>query len=374
MSKRTTTAEILELLGNEARRMRVGQKLPDQDPLPFEAIARVRDDFAFLLEQPGVTLDKVSRAMGRGYGVAVLSTFKRAQSRDALGDIDRVTRGVNRFIEGLALRGDVPRPEGFVETEVARRMLTVIERTAQLGAIGLIFSDAGRGKTITLQAASMLHTGSILVRIRRATRTPSGMAKHLAEAMRLRNAHTTRQAESRLVEALSGTRRLLLIDEAHQLNHDGLEFIRDIHDEAHVPVVLAGTMRIAEACDDQSEFFGQMSSRIAIRYDVTEDLRGGAGGGDPKPLHSIAEIVRMFESDKLKLTDDGRDAIARIANTPGIGGLRLCQRILQVAAAAADGEPIGAALIEKVMRGLHGREFATSRIGRAVERSKVKVA
>ena len=369
---RHTNAEILDRLSDHARRLRVGQKLPADDPLPFDKIQQVRNDLLFLLETPGITLEQVSRAMGKGYSTVVLHAFKAATDRHALGDIDRVTRGVNQFLETLARRNEAKLPEGFVETEVARRMLTVIERTAQLGSIGLIYSDAGRGKSMTLEAASMIWPGSILVRVRHTTRTPSGLAKHLANLLRLPNIRTTQQAQDRLIDALSGTGRLMLIDEAHQLKHEALEFLRDLHDECgNLPIVLCGTIKSAEATADTDLFMGQFASRIALRYDLGEELRGGSGDGDPKPIHTVDEIRRLYESDKVRFTDEGRLLLTKIANLPGLGGLRLCAKIVQVAAAAAGGDPIDAELIRRVCRGLHGKAFAADMLERSVERSKV---
>lgn len=370
----TSTAEILDRLSDQARRLRVGHKLPADNPLPWEKIDQVRSDLVFLLEQPGVTMEQIARAMGRGFSPATLRTFRDATGREALGDIDRVARGVNQFLETLARRNESRRPEGFVETEVARRMLTVIERTAQLASIGLIYSDAGRGKSMTLEAASMIHPGAILVRVRHTTRSPAGLAKHLAAMLQLNRVRNVQHAEDRLIETLRGTGRLLLIDEAHQLKHQALELLRDLHDEAGVPIVLAGTVKIAEATADTDLFYGQFSSRVALRYDVTEDLHGGSGGGDPKPLHTVDEIRRLYESDKVRFTDEGRRMLAKIANLPGLGGLRLCAKIVQVATAAAGGELVDAELIRRVCRGLHGRAFAVDQLERAVKRSKVQVA
>ena len=80
--------------------------------------------------------------------------------------------GINAYIETYERSQDTPRPNGFIETGVAVRMLSLIKNAVELRTMGLIYSDAGRGKTMTLQAAAMLFTGSIYIRVRRTTRTP----------------------------------------------------------------------------------------------------------------------------------------------------------------------------------------------------------
>ena len=182
--------------------------------------------------------------------------------------------------------------------------------------------------------------------------------------MNLRGCDSIARAEPRIIKALRGTGRLLLIDEAHQLSSEALEFIRDLHDECGVPIVLAGTLKLNDAIADSDVFSGQLSSRVAIRYDITADLNAGNG----PPLHSTDEIRRMYESDKLRMTNDGRELLTRIANLPGLGGLRLCTKLVQVAAAARtdESQPIDARLLLKVLRSLHGRQHAIATVERAV--------
>jgi hypothetical protein len=214
------------------------------------------------------------------------------------------------------------------------------------------------------------------VRVLQLSRSASGLAKYLAHQLQLRGCATMEKAQQKLIETLRESGRAILIDEAHQLRHDALEFLRDLHDACAVPMVLAGTVRINEAVSDSEQFFGQMASRVAIRYDVTEDLIGasGGGGGDPKPLHSVDKIRRLYEADKVRFTDEGRLLLAKIANLPGLGGLRLCTKIVQVACAAAGGELVDGRLLLQVIRTLHGRIHAVAQFEQAIEYSRVKVA
>jgi len=84
----------------------------------------------------------------------LLYAFLRADSPEALPQYSqRLARQLNQFVETDARRKTVARPGGWVETDIARRMLLVIAKTIELSSIGLIYSDAGRGKSLTLQAA-----------------------------------------------------------------------------------------------------------------------------------------------------------------------------------------------------------------------------
>jgi len=374
--------ELLDQLAQDARRLRVGQALPETGKLPPAQIRAVQDDLRFMLDRPGVTIAKVAEALGDGFSRGSLSRFLNAEPEadQSTADLDRIARGVNAFLETLARRSESRGPAGFVETVAAKRMLTVIEKTIELCAVGLIVGDAGRGKSMTLQAAKDIWPGTLLIRIRQSSRTPTGLARQLADVLRLRcRSLRGPEVQSRVIEALAGTGRALLIDEAHQLKHEALEFLRDVHDETGCPIILAGTIRLADAVSDTETFFGQFASRIALRLDLTEQIAaeaGGGGDGGPKPLHSVDEIRRLY-ADKVRFTDDGLMLLQRIANLPGLGGLRLCSKVAQVAASAArsnGAEAIDAKLIVQVMRMLYGKRYSVGSIERAVEQSCAMVA
>ena len=90
------------------------------------------------------------------------------------------------------------------------------------------------------------------------------------------------------------------------------------------------------------------------------------GAHDPKPLHPTDEIRALFASDTVRFTQDGLVLLTKIANVPGLGGLRLCARLTQVAASASKGEPIDASLLARVIRTLHGPGHGVAHIERAV--------
>ena len=134
-----------------------------------------------------------------------------------------------------------------------------------------------------------------------------------------------------------------------------LDVVRDIHDVTGSPIVLAGTSGVLRTVFD-SDDGGQFASRVAVRLDLESYLAGGEGG-DGGPLHTPAEIVKLFYSDRVKLSSDGAQALARISNVPGLGGLRLAKQVFRAAvdAAVADGrESIDAQLVRATLKSLQG--------------------
>lgn len=363
--------EIFDKLTQDGRRLRVGHRLPEGQ-LDSKVITAVRDDLRLVLDQEGVTLDKISAASG--ISPSHLHRFIKMETLvDFAGDAQATARRINTFLELVGRRKEAQLPEGFVRTDVARRMLTLIGKTIELCSIGIIQSDAGRGKTMTMQAARMIYPGSILIRVRRGSHSAGGLCRQMLLELSLKASKQIAYAEAKLIDHLRGTGRALLIDEAHGLSEPAFELLRDLHDECGVPIVLAGTLRLSELVAASDVFSGQFSSRVALRYDVTEDLRGG-GGTDPKPVHSADEIRKLFESDKVRLTDDGRRYLTGLANLPGFGGLRLCAKLVQVTASIMHGKPLDAATLRGVLASMHGKDFALGQVETGLKASRLKIA
>lgn len=367
----TDQPDILGQLADDARRHRVARILPDGE-LDWDWIKRIQSDFNTFVEKHSLSLNDISRRMGRGFSPAMLSGFRLVKTQDGyVGDIQRLARGLNQFMETFLRSLDAPRPKGWVETEVARRMLSLIKNAIEFRSIGLIYSDAGRGKTMTLQAASQIYSQAILIRVRRSTRTPNGIARQLCEALRIRAA-TMFEREEMLINALKGSDRPILVDEAHQLEMPALELLRDLHDECGIPIILAGTHQIYERCNDEDEFFGQFMRRISLHYDVTEEARGD-GRRAPRPLHTVAEIRKLWQSDKLRLTDDGAEMLARIANVLGAGGLGRCHQILFVASRLPSVDQIDAKTVLRVLTSMKGVDV-NKRLMNQIDRPAAKRA
>lgn len=373
--------DILKQIQQDARRLRVARKLPpDGEPIGYDLIALVQEDFEKFLTVTGLSVADVARRMGKGFSAGTLSTWRHHDqaAKEFKGDLDRITRGVNQFMETYAQQATAPRPEGFVETDAAKLMLNVIRETIALRCMTIISSDSGRGKTMTLQAAESVYPGAIYCRVKRGFRSATGLAKLLCHALRIRSARSTSEMQTKIIETLSGTGRVLIFDEAHQLDAGALEFVRDVHDECELPIILAGTRKIDEATDDKDIFFGQFASRVAWRLDLNDYARGSHGGSGPptRPLHTPEDVKRVFASDQVRLTDDAEAFLARLANVEGFGGLRLCVQIYRVAARIAQdkGREITGELLVQVLREMHGRTRAVRRIETAAADVKVKVA
>ena len=216
--------DMFDRLAAQARRLVAGRQLPDGE-LPWEAVQQVQADYRQWLEVTGTTQADVARRLGRGFDASRLSRFANAQEHQEIkGDADKLARAINQLIETDARRRRIAKPAGFVETNIARHILTVVGKAIEMQAIALIFGDSGRGKSISIQAAASIFPGSILVRVTTSNTTPRGILQLICEAAKCSNPNATAAEMLRkLVEKLQGTGRALLIDEAHSPDYSGLQ-------------------------------------------------------------------------------------------------------------------------------------------------------
>jgi DNA transposition AAA+ family ATPase len=322
----TERKSVLEQMAQDARHLRRARMLPTDRPLTPEEINQVARDYKKWEREHRISRETAAKTLGDGFSAPTLSAFLNGHNR---GDTERIARGLNEYMERHTRAAETKLPEGFVETEVARSMLTVVRLAVDAGVIGTIVGPAGVGKTLAIQAASKLYTGSIYFRVTQSTRRGPSLAKAIAKLVGVRKCQSFEATEQLLIEALKGSNRPLFVDEGHELNETGLAVIRDIHDCAGIPIVLVGTKKLTSNVDDSEMFFGQFSSRIGPRYDATElALRPR----NPQPLYRIDEIIEMFGKGSLRLTDDGAQFLTELACLPGQGSLRLCAQLVRIAA------------------------------------------
>lgn len=323
--------------------------LPTNRPLTVEEINAVAGDAKRWMRERRFSATTISRKLGVGYSPSVLSQFLNGLYR---GDCERVARAMNELMERDAGAQQTPRPDGFVETEAAKRMLVTIRTAIQTRSVGEVIGPAGVGKTMTARCAATIYTGSIYLRVLETTRSPYGLLADLSRAVNIPGRGNMTMRLRQIIEHLKGTDRPLLVDEAHKLRPAALEILRDVHDASEVPLILFGTKDLRDNLSDTGMFYGQFTSRIVARCDVTEMALHPK---HPRPLFTIDEIRKVFEGSKVKLTGDGAKFLTELACVPGLGGLRICEKLLMIASRirALQDKPIDGAILNKIFRQMH---------------------
>lgn len=335
-----------EAIGMEARVMLKAVRLPSTGSIPDNVARQVRETIKEHIKQYTLTY----RAIGAQIGLAD-STVSEVLSGKYKGDTDAVLRKLNAWVDDDEKRRRRIKPLGFYETSVfqaARDASVIAKKNArspgassvddERARIVLAVGPSGCGKSVAAKALHAYDPNSILVRIRQRAGTDSGLAKLIVESAGWRGRPNKSSAIEFMVEKLRGSARLLIVDEAHRLSPSGYELLRDLADECGIPILLLGTDKIRRRVDSLRMGLGnylddQFNRRVCYVMDL---LRGSSGkGGSTRPFFTLEEIVAIFNSDKVKLTQDGAELLCAIACTIGIGMLGMAANIYDKAIYAA---------------------------------------
>ncbi|WGV98840.1 AAA family ATPase [Vibrio sp. YMD68] len=132
--------------------------------------------------------------------------------------------------------------------------------------MGAFTGIVGTGKTFALKHYVSTHPNTYMLRGRRGLNAPA-LIKRLIS---LTGTHIDKGAQlddkfDALIDALAETDSLLIVDEAENITDMALHYIRTLHDETGVGVVLAGTEDLLGKVMPESSIFHQIGSRITFK-------------------------------------------------------------------------------------------------------------
>lgn len=362
------------------RKSRGARMLAPDRKLTKAEINAVRDAARDFVEQHDRSQKWLSKRLGEGYGAAVISNwFNFSTTRE-----EEIARKINDLMELDAARKAGVRSVPCVDTAVAIEIWTVCHFANKHKTMAEIIGPTGVGKTTALEACERKITGCIYMRCDRGCRSAGGFLRNLACRVGQRSTGNIDTLFRRLVDYLRGTDRMLILDEGQSLSLDALDVVRDLYDEAGIPIVVAGKYDLHELVDDATVFAGQMASRIAIRLNLAERCAMPEQGGgksrkktNTRPLYTVDEVVKVLDlaSSPLKLTPEAKQYLAALACTPGLGALRLCKWVVcaleDMPTYRTGGRSVEAKTIRGVLRKLHGIA-GHERINNRVEQAQPK--
>ena len=304
--------------------------LPNEGPLSPAQRDDVVDALWAYMKKHGLTQKEVAKQCP-GVGNQALNQI--LGKKYPHGAIDDHIRELNNWMEVDARRRQTRPQRQFVETHVAKKILHAANKASEKSQIVVAVGPTGIGKSMVAHVVAERFPGAIYLRISEGNNSCSALRRMIAERLRFyasrkrKNDQPGLTLNERIFDRLRGSGRLLIVDEAHRIGDSGLQFLRDVYDECEVPILMLATKDLVDRLRrDADEDHGQMYSRIGW----TCDLVGGRDKvpGGKNPLFSVAEIRKIFESEKIKLHVDAQAFLQDVANHLGFGSLRSCERIL----------------------------------------------
>lgn len=344
----------IEKLAQEARLLGEARMLRDEQELTPELAAAVIERFQQHLKRVNKSQDWAARSMGIGS-----ATLSQVLSGSYAADAEKHIRALDKWLEAQIRREAAPKPAGFVKIGVSTQIYGVAKLMTDTGGIAVVHGPPGVGKTISLQAIRAETPGSVYISITTAGDRKAAVLESLAGALRAGGLKLTcSQLFDQIVSILVDTNRLVMVDEVHKLvgraRDQALHVLRDLHDATRCPMIWAGNSAIydylhrgrTKGYDPLEQIYG----RVSYWLNLTE-IASKSDGGDG--LYTVDDICRMFSAAKMRLTSDAQQYLYRLANTPGLGALRVCRDLVMMAQKGVkegliDAEMLQACLTQKL--------------------------
>ena len=298
--------------------MEAVKKVPEGTGVETEDEVRAR--LKTHLAQPGASQARVARAIGMT-GSAVSQWLGDKYQ----GDNATVSQRIASYLALDGQRVEAPKGAGFVQTAVAKDVHTVCQYSHVNRDIGLVYGEAGMGKTYALREYQRAHPDTILLRCNPSWKTPQAMleAVLLEVGRKVRGMNALHRHIRELVGALEETGRLVIPDEAQFLGTRSLEVVRTLHDEAEVGIVLSGNLDVySQMHGEGMASFAQLFSRVGIRRQI---LLGA-------PREDVERIATAITSG---IDEDALTFL--VEKTHERGGVRRMVKILTLGSEVAGG-------------------------------------
>lgn len=345
--------------------------LPNTGPLTDAQRKQALENFRQYIARHGITYQEVARQVNQPRATTIRDLLQGTFTKNS----DAHIRTLNMWIEQHARTRAVALQGNFVETGVAKTILAVARLVRENQTMGLVHGPTGIGKTRCAQALHETYVGSILVEVKFGEYHARGLVGAIARELGVRTVVLNRNSVTqgtqleRVLDRLRDSGRLIMIDEAHKLQDGAIEVLRELHDQAGVPILLFATKALSDRLERNADpDRGQLYSRVDVCQPLTEGRDINAGDG--KPLYTAKDIKALYNQPPVKLSDDAVGYLVDVANHLGRGSLRSCQRILRNAARRARKRQ-GLAEGEKVTVTADDLEYAEVRLRRSASQREM---
>lgn len=294
--------------------------LPTHRPLNADEVAHVRGLIAHHLQDTGQTLPQLASLIGCSSKALLKFTDEKHDETQ-----DDFCRRVDKFFKQRFSNGGAALPTEIVTTSVTSNMLAVIHSVVRLGSIGAIVGPSGIGKSTVFRAVTRgIINGSAYIELSSVDASKSAVIARIAKELGGPARYRMQASFNWVIDHLSQTRRLIILDECHYLSESAFQVIRDIHKRTGCPVVLGGTQDLLKTINDFTPFQGQFKRLVSLVYNITEECQVEHKQPDGttlrKPLYTVDEVVNFATASGIRLTINAAEIATDLANLLGWGG------------------------------------------------------
>ena len=243
------------------------------------------------------------------------------------------------FLEAFARRRSWD--ELCFDTEAVAMCEGAFDLIRESGDIGLVHGPAGIGKSTTCRRYARTHSTAIFFTVMQGAGQDYNIVRAICAALPApRSAEDKRLKRAEWIfKKLSGSRRLVIIDNAQRIGIAGLRWLMDFNDATGCPVALVGNPEVLE----KVKVNDQMASRIGYKQSLADAMKIDGPWLDAA---ADAMVAAMWPEAAAELRTPARDA----ARSKGY--LRTLNKQLRIALRLAE---------KPRFAGRYGLAFATAR-------------
>lgn len=251
----------------------------------------VRDQLIAIREIEGMSISALSQQIG--YSPSVLSQYLHESGNKYPGDTGKLERRVTDWMRSLERRRRIGVP--LIECEVSKQIGAAIEAIRRTNDVGLIFGDAGIGKTCAIALYCDENPTCVMITVHEWAHDVRSVEGRIFDALPHGDwdGHTKRG--DYIAGRLKGSNRLLVVDNAHKLSRPALQWLFDFHDETACPIALVGNENVMAKIADNDQRF----SRVGLKLEVVIKRPGGM----------IRHLLKQFAPDAGDGIDDLCDQV-----------------------------------------------------------------
>lgn len=232
----------------------------EQDLPENERIAR-----EWILEEIGEgkrTQADIARAIG--IGGSSLNRFINKNYPNPISIVEKILV----LMENEKQRKLSPKAPEFTSTSISKRVMDAIEYCSLLQVGGVIYGDAGVGKTMSIREYAKNNPLAICITASPLFSTISGMNDLIAEELGCKE-RNAKKLYMDFIDKLRGSNRILIIDEAQHLTRKTLDYIRSLADETGIGYCLVGNTSLYRTIQGKGgDDFAQVANRMARPQEV----------------------------------------------------------------------------------------------------------